>query len=389
MVGAMDRRSFYERWGRWILLLLIAIPVYTWGWQVTEIDIGSLISGAPKAVPIISDLLHPSLVTRGEQIQLASTRIQVPCVDPDTILADDIPDNERSGAITVTDNCLDALDPVGVSGEGFRPNTDGRLFWRPVGSEGRLRDERFVTDEAGAFSVETDVPQLLADIPGNHQLQAEVAWESGDLEPSEALLVTIDKMIETIFLALMATTFASVVAIPLSFLGARNLMPNTPLGNGTYITVRTIFNVTRAIEPLIVATVFAIWVGFGPFAGVLALTISTIANIGKLYSEAVESIDNGPLEAIRATGANGLQMVAYGVVPQIVSPYISFTVYYWDINVRMSTIIGFVGGGGIGMELGRWINQLQWQSAATAVWAIVIVVTIMDYTSAVVRERLS
>ncbi|RME58441.1 MAG: ABC transporter permease subunit, partial [Caldilineae bacterium] len=113
-----------------------------------------------------------------------------------------------------------------------------------------------------------------------------------------------------------------------------------------------------------------------------------IANLGKLYSEAAESIDPGPIEAITATGANRFQVIWYAVVPQIVPPYISFTVYHWDINVRMSTIIGFVGGGGIGMELSRWINQLQWNSAATAVWAIVIVVTIMDYASAVVRERL-
>jgi phosphonate transport system permease protein len=121
---------------------------------------------------------------------------------------------------------------------------------------------------------------------------------------------------------------------------------------------------------------------------VLALTVSTIANLGKLYSEAAESIDLGPLEAITATGANRLQVIWYAVVPQITPPYISFTVYHWDINVRMSTIIGFVGGGGIGMELSRWINQLQWNNAATAVWAIVIVVTLMDYASAVVREKL-
>jgi phosphonate transport system permease protein len=151
---------------------------------------------------------------------------------------------------------------------------------------------------------------------------------------------------------------------------------------------RTVFNLTRSIEPLILATVFAIWVGFGPFAGVLALTVSTIANIGKLYAEAAESIDPGPLEAIRATGASELEVILFAVIPQIVPPYLSFTIYYWDINVRMSTIIGFVGGGGIGLELQRWINQLQWNNAATAVWAIVVVVMVMDYVSAVVRERL-
>lgn len=381
------QRSFYERWGRWLLLLAIAIPIYIWSWNVTQIDIPTLISGAPKAIPIISDLLHPSLVARGEQTQIAAARVIVPC-DPDAVPP--IEAEERGiPAIRLSETCLDGSDPLTVSGVNFRPETEGRLFWRLVGSEGRLRDEKFATDAQGAFTVETDVPALLADNPGKHQLEAEVKWEAGRLMPSEALLVTIDKMIETIFLALMATTLASIIAVPVSFLGARNLMPYTRLGNTVYYVTRTVFNVTRSIEPLIVATIFAIWVGFGPFAGVLALTVSTVANIGKLYSEAAESIDDGPLEAIRATGANGLQVIWYGVIPQIMMPYISFTIYYWDINVRMSTIIGFVGGGGIGMELARWINQLQWQSAATAVWAIVIVVTIMDYTSAVLRERLA
>lgn len=382
----MDDRSFYERWGRWLILLAIAIPLYIWSWNVTEIDIPTLVSGAPRAIPIMSDLLHPSLFARGEQTQLASARVVVPC-DPSAVPPIE-PQDTGDPVIQLSSYCLDAKDPLTVTGANFRPNTEGRLYWRMAGSEGRLRDERFTTDAQGAFTVETDTPALLADNPGKHQLQAETKWESGSLAPSEALTTTINKMIETIFLALMATTFASIIAVPVSFLGARNLMPHTPLGNTVYYVTRTVFNVTRSIEPLIVATIFAIWVGFGPFAGVLALTVSTVANIGKLYSEAAESIDDGPLEAIRATGATGLQVIWFGVIPQITTPYISFTIYYWDINVRMSTIIGFVGGGGIGMELARWINQLQWQSAATAVWAIVVVVTIMDYTSAVIRERI-
>jgi len=383
----MNDRSFFDRWGRWLLLMVIAIPIYIWGWNVTQIDIPSLITGAPKAIPIISDLLHPSLFARGEQTQLAIARVIVPC-DPDAVPPVEAQDTGVP-AIQLSETCLNGGDPLIVTGINFRAETEGRLFWRMAGNAGRLRDARFTTDVDGAFTVETDVPALLADNPGKHQLEAETKWEAGQLMPSEALLTTIDKMIETIFLALMATTLASIIAVPVSFLGARNLMPHTPMGNTVYYVTRTIFNVTRSIEPLIVATIFAIWVGFGPFAGVLALTVSTVANIGKLYSEAAESIDEGPLEAIRATGANGLQVIWYGVVPQVMTPYISFTIYYWDINVRMSTIIGFVGGGGIGMELARWINQLQWQSAATAVWAIVIVVTIMDYTSAVVRERLA
>ncbi|MEA3460164.1 MAG: ABC transporter permease subunit, partial [Chloroflexota bacterium] len=152
--------------------------------------------------------------------------------------------------------------------------------------------------------------------------------------------------------------------------------------------MRGIFNIARSIEPLIMAIVFVVWVGLGPFAGVLALAVHSIAALGKLYSEAVESIDPGPIEAITATGANRLQTVVYAVIPQIIPPYIAFTIYRWDINVRMSTVIGFVGGGGIGYLLQQWIRLLMYEEAGAAVWAIALVVAVMDYASAKVREQI-
>jgi phosphonate ABC transporter permease subunit PhnE len=161
-----------------------------------------------------------------------------------------------------------------------------------------------------------------------------------------------------------------------------------PVGTIIYNATRTILNALRSIEPLIMGIVFVIWVGIGPFAGVLALTLHSIASLGKLYSEQIESIDPGPIEAILATGANRLQMIVYAVVPQIVPPYIAFTMYRWDINVRMSTIIGFVGGGGIGFLLQQQINLLRYRDAGVAVLAIAIVVSVLDYASAYIRERM-
>ncbi len=160
-----------------------------------------------------------------------------------------------------------------------------------------------------------------------------------------------------------------------------------PVGLIIYYVTRMVLNALRAVEPLIMAIVFAIWVGIGPFAGVLALTLHSIAALGKLYSEQVESIDPGPIEAITATGATGLQVIIYGVVPQIVPPYIAFTIYRWDINVRMSTIIGFVGGGGIGFIIQQWINLLQYRQAGVAMLAIAVVVATLDYVSAKLREK--
>lgn len=165
--------------------------------------------------------------------------------------------------------------------------------------------------------------------------------------------------------------------------------PADPLPTGLviYYVSRTIFNALRSIEALVMAIVFVVWVGIGPFAGSLALALHTIAALSKLYSEQVESIMAGPIEAVRATGANRLQTIIYAVVPQIIPPYISFTMYRWDINVRMSTIIGFVGGGGIGFLLQQNINLLNYRAASAQMLAIAIVVATMDYFSSVLREK--
>jgi phosphonate ABC transporter permease subunit PhnE len=161
-----------------------------------------------------------------------------------------------------------------------------------------------------------------------------------------------------------------------------------PVGFVVYTIIRTILNFLRAIEALIWVIVFVVWVGIGPFAGVLALSLHTIAALAKLYSEQVESILPGPLEAVKATGATRLQSIVYAVVPQIVPPYISFTIYRWDINVRMSTIIGFAGGGGIGFLLFQNINLLNYRAASAQMFAIAIVVSVMDYMSAILRNRI-
>jgi phosphonate ABC transporter permease subunit PhnE len=160
-----------------------------------------------------------------------------------------------------------------------------------------------------------------------------------------------------------------------------------PSGLAVYYVARMLFNGLRSIESLVMAIIFVVWVGLGPFAGVLALALHTIASQAKLFSEQVESIMPGPIEAVKATGANRLQTIVYAVIPQIVPPYISFTMYRWDINVRMSTIIGLVGGGGIGSLLIQNVNLLNYRAASAQMLAIVIVVSAMDYLSSYMREK--
>jgi phosphonate ABC transporter permease subunit PhnE len=161
-----------------------------------------------------------------------------------------------------------------------------------------------------------------------------------------------------------------------------------PVGQVIYSVMRFFMNVTRSIEPFVWALIFVTWFRLGPFPGMVALMVHSIAALGKLYSEQVEGIDPGPLEAVRATGANELQTIVYAVVPQIIPPFISFTIYRWDINVRMSTIIGLVGGGGVGQLLFQYQNLGQWRSVSVAVILIVAVVMTLDNVSARIREHI-
>jgi phosphonate transport system permease protein len=208
-----------------------------------------------------------------------------------------------------------------------------------------------------------------------------------DLTPG-VLKVVIQQMLVTIFQAMLATTLGGIVALPFSFLAAKNLTGRSLLSAWIYYLTRGMFNILRSIEALLYVVIFVFWVGIGPFAGMLALAVTSFALIGKLFSEAIENIESGPIEAITATGSNQLQMIVYAVLPQIVPPFVSYLIYQWDINIRMATIIGFAGGGGIGLTLTTFFGSLQYHKAGTVVAVIVIVVALMDFASAKLRQSL-
>jgi len=205
--------------------------------------------------------------------------------------------------------------------------------------------------------------------------------------PTE-LVPMLQALVETIYLALLATVFAIPFAFALSFFAAKNLMFGSIPGKIVYVLIRTISTIFRSIEAIVWAIIFCVWVGIGPFAGMLALWIHSIASLIKLYSEQIENIDPGPVEAIRATGASTLQIWRYAVAPQIIAPYLAFTIYRWDINIRMATIVGFVGGGGIGLALYQQQQMLAWRNVGLIMWLIALVVWVMDMFSAYIRAKL-
>jgi phosphonate transport system permease protein len=206
---------------------------------------------------------------------------------------------------------------------------------------------------------------------------------SGDVVTS-----VLQQMIVTVFQGFLATTIGALLALPFSFLAARNLTGKSRLSVWIYYLTRSMFNILRSIEALLYVVIFIFWVGIGPFAGMLALAVTSFALIGKLFSEAIENIDPGPIEAVTATGSDRLQVISYAILPQIVPPFVSYLIYQWDINIRMATIIGFAGGGGIGLTLTTYFGSLQYHKAGTVVAFIVIVVAIMDFASARLREQL-
>ena len=208
-----------------------------------------------------------------------------------------------------------------------------------------------------------------------------------DLHP-DIFDAVIKQLLITTFQALLATTIGGLIAIPFSFLAARNMTGRSRLSLWVYYAARAILNVLRSIEALLYVAIFVFWVGVGAFAGMMALAITTFALIGKLFSEAIEDIDPGPLEAITATGATRLQGIMYGVLPQIIPPFISYSVYQWDINIRIATIIGFAGGGGIGLLFLSYAGMLSYHKAGAAILFIVVVVTLMDFASAKIRQRM-
>jgi phosphonate transport system permease protein len=399
-----------QRRGGLGVLALVLLLFFALGWQVSEIDLYKFVTELSDARGPLSRVVWPwqAAVTRDVETVSAAAEILTPCDDqPPPSPPEEIPGqpylvaDPTCGYLSVQETQDNELKTVPgtlltLVGRGFTPNTGTQIWWvDPLANEFRIRQEgeyvSLMTDDEGAFEIEINIPYLL--IPPSaegriiHRVEARQTSEVGGLKPSIVLLRNIEKMVETIVLGMMATLFGILFSIPVSFLAARNLMAGSPLTMAIYYITRTILNIIRSIEPMIWAILAVTVVGLGPFAGVIALFVHSIAALGKLYSEAIESIDPGPIEAIQATGATRLQTIRYAVVPQMIPPFVSFSIYRWDINVRMSTIIGLVGGGGIGFLLVQYIRMLDYRSAGIAVWFIAITVAALDYISAEIRER--
>ena len=190
------------------------------------------------------------------------------------------------------------------------------------------------------------------------------------------------EMVITVHIAIWGTVLAVLVAVPMGLLCSANVAPSW-----VYQPVRRVMDACRAINEMVFAMLFIVAVGLGPFAGVLALAVHTMGTLAKLFSEAVEAIDPRPVEGIRATGAHTLVEVVYGVIPQVMPLWLSFTLYRLESNVRSASVVGMVGAGGIGVVLFEVIRGFQYAQTCAVLIILAVTVTLIDLLSASVRRR--
>jgi phosphonate transport system permease protein len=192
----------------------------------------------------------------------------------------------------------------------------------------------------------------------------------------------LNKMIESIAMAMVSTVTGIALSLPIAFMAAENLSPR-PL----YYLNRGFISISRAFNAIIIAIIAVKAVGLGPLAGIITITFKTVGFFSKLLAEDLEDIDMGSVDAVRSTGASPLQTLVYGVVPQIIPRFAGLSVYRWDINIRTSTIVGIVGAGGIGSVLLTAFNRYSYGYVSAILLAIIAVVLVAEGVSALVRRR--
>ena len=214
-----------------------------------------------------------------------------------------------------------------------------------------------------------------------HVLYSMVFWKDFLSWDFSGILIGLG---ETVGMALLGTTIASLFAIALGFVAAKNVVPNRIVHH----LVRRFLDLLRGVDTLIWALVFVRAVGLGPLAGVLSIIVSDTGTLSKLYSEAVENVDRKPIEGVRSTGASHMQRYRFGFLPQVMPVFLSMSLYWFESNTRSATILGIVGAGGIGMQLSERMKVQYWDQAAFIILLILITVAIIDTLSKWIRMRL-
>ena len=200
-----------------------------------------------------------------------------------------------------------------------------------------------------------------------------------------SILVSLwEPALETVLMATLATLLGALMAIPVAWLGADNI---SPLGRFTYYLGRVSMTLSRSVHEVVWGLVFVAAVGLGALAGVLAMAVRSIGFISKTVAEAIEDVNKGPVEAMRAVGANRFQVLMFGIVPQVLPVIIGNVIFEWDVNIRRSTIMGLVGAGGLGLALHRQMASYNYGGIATVIFVILLLIVAGELFSAWARKK--
>ena len=211
------------------------------------------------------------------------------------------------------------------------------------------------------------------------------AWRFIDFDAS-ILLALWEPALETVLMATLATLLGMVMAIPVAWLGASNI---SPLGRSSYLLGRVLMTLSRSVHEVVWGLVFVAAVGLGALAGVLAMAVRSIGFISKTVAEAIEDVNPGPVEAMRAVGANRFQVLMFGIVPQVLPVMIGNCIFEWDVNIRRSTIMGLVGAGGLGLALHRQMASYNYGGIATVIFVILLLIVFGEWFSAWARRKVT
>lgn len=229
------------------------------------------------------------------------------------------------------------------------------------------------------YKTESTLPEFIKSFPRM------IEMFGGFFPPNlEYVSRVIPALVETFYMAIIATTISTLLTIPFCLLAARNINTNKITNQIT----RFFLNIIRTIPDIILAVVFVGIFGIGAFPGILALIFFSLGILAKLLSDTLETIDMQPLDAMRASGANSLQTIWYGVVPQILPQFVSFSLYVFEINIRASVVLGLVGAGGIGLLLDQQLKWFRYDNVMMLIIVIFFVVVIIEYISSKIREAI-
>lgn len=196
--------------------------------------------------------------------------------------------------------------------------------------------------------------------------------------------VIVELLVETLQMAIVGTVLGAGLSLLVAFAAASTIAPRW-----LYYPARWVMNIIRSVPDLVFALMFVSAVGLGPFAGILAMTLGSLGSIGKIFAEAMESVDRGPIVAMEAVGASKRQVIQYGVLPQAAPLLVSYTLLLFEGNVRGATILGLVGAGGIGLELTTAMRMYDYGHLSAIIVCIIVLVTVIDQGSALIRRRIT